>query len=76
MMEAKLFRTGGSMAVRLPAILYNELLAQNITEFVIEKVGYKVILTPKKQKRNMDIFFKKLDKIGGINIERQKDNLL
>lgn len=66
MQTAKVFKSGNSNAIRIPASID----LGDFKEFVIKKIGEKLILTPKNKKRDMEAFFKKLEKTGGVDLER------
>ena len=67
MQTAKVFKSGNSMAIRIP----KDLMIGNIKEFVIKKVGQKIILTPKSRANQIDDLFDTLKKIGGVDLQRE-----
>ena len=69
-MFAKVFKSGNSMAVRIP----KSVDLSHISEFSIEKRGQKLILTPSKNKKSWDSFFKAIDEFRG-KIEIPNDEL-
>lgn len=65
MQTAKVFKSGGSMAIRIP----RSVNLQGVKEFAIKQAKGKIILSPKTQSKWEDMFAM-LEKNGGIDIVR------
>lgn len=70
MMLAKVFKSGNSMAIRIPKAID----LKNIKEFDIQVLDNNLILSPKKQKNEWQNFFKALGDFKE-SLKREKDEI-
>ncbi len=69
-MLAKVFKSGNSMAIRIPKAID----LKNIKEFDIQVLDNNLILSPKKQKNEWQNFFKALGDFKE-SLKREKDEI-